>query len=72
MPAQIFRIALDFVGDSPPGFSGFAMALALADARSTNRGNARRSAANVRRYFSSSVCTLHKMKSNSSSGFFRL
>ena len=72
MAAQVLRMALDFVGESPPGFSGFAIALALADARSSNRGNARRKAANVSRYFRSSVCTLHKMNSSSSSGFFRL
>jgi hypothetical protein len=49
MPRQIFRMALDFVGDNPPGFSTFAMVLALADAKSSKRGNAQRRAAKVRR-----------------------
>jgi hypothetical protein len=68
----IIRMAWDFVGDSPPGFSGSAMAMALAEAKSSNRGNARRRAPKVCRYFFSSVCTLHRMNSSSSSEFFRL
>lgn len=41
---QIARICFDFVGESPPGFSGFAIARALAAPRSSNRGKARRKA----------------------------
>src|SRR5438046_1347084 len=41
MRLQMARILLDLVGESPPGFSGFAIALWLAFARSSNRGNAR-------------------------------
>jgi hypothetical protein len=62
---QIFLTILDFVGDSPPGFSGLAISFALANPKSANRGNVRRRAAKVSRYLISSVCTLHRINSSS-------